>query len=251
MPLLNVSRRLSRDSIAAMFLLCLALQVDPHAGRQTAQGLAPFGIKCYSVSSQKAAERMLSQWRFDMILVNGADFTDELPVLLTRLARAQVPIVLSTLEEDETRLLRYLESGATTLIDSGLSGRLTAMRLIRLAQMRIERGGTSGDEIRRGALVLDPHQMTAMVGDKPVRLTPHLFQALLLLASNPGEFVHRQTLAGLVRGADTRSVDMTISRLRRELRDFEDLGISIQTVIGRGYRLQVEDVAVASTLAWV
>ncbi len=93
--------------------------------------------------------------------------------------------------------------------------------------------------------------MSAAIGDAPLRLTPHLFQVLLLLASNPGEFVHRQTLAGLVRSADTRSVDMTISRLRRELRDFEEKGISIETVVGRGYRLQVQETPVPATLSWV
>ncbi len=130
---------------SVMFVLCLALQVDPHAARTTAQGLIPFGIKCYAVSTQKAAQRMLSQWRFDLILVNGADFTDGLTSLLSRLARTQVPIVLATGDDDEVRLLRYLESGATALIDSALSSQLTAMKLIRLAELRTESERSAGE----------------------------------------------------------------------------------------------------------
>jgi DNA-binding response OmpR family regulator len=66
---------------------------------------------------------------------------------------------------------------------------------------------------------------------------------LLLLASRPGELVHRQTIArtlGRAEGSDTRrSADMHVYRIRRKLRDAGGASLQIETVYGLGYLLRL------------
>jgi two-component system cell cycle response regulator CtrA len=81
------------------------------------------------------------------------------------------------------------------------------------------------------------------VGDVPVTLTSGEFELLLLLASRPGELVHRETIArtlGRNPTSDTRrSADMHVCRIRRKLREISGHSLQVETVYGRGYLLRM------------
>jgi DNA-binding response OmpR family regulator len=99
--------------------------------------------------------------------------------------------------------------------------------------------------VRLGPLRLDPRRATAAVGDTVLALTTGEFELLLLLASRPGEFVHRDSIATALRhpGAATsrrRSADMHVYRIRKKLRDAGARTLQVETVYGRGYCLRIE-----------
>ncbi len=83
----------------------------------------------------------------------------------------------------------------------------------------------------------------ASVGDTPVALTRGEFEVLLLLASRPGEPVHRQMIARTLGRADRtetrRSADMHVCRIRKKLRDAGGASLQLETVYGRGYLLRL------------
>jgi DNA-binding winged helix-turn-helix (wHTH) protein len=139
---------------------------------------------------------------------------------------------------------------APEVIVKPASPRLIAAKLHRLVEIANERPGAAGDErrkvVRLGALRLDPRRAAASVGDVPLALTTGEFE-LLLLASRPGEFVHRDTIARTLgspasgAGEGRRSADMHVCRIRKKLRDAGAHSLRVETVYGRGYCLRLEE----------
>jgi DNA-binding winged helix-turn-helix (wHTH) protein len=97
------------------------------------------------------------------------------------------------------------------------------------------------------ALRLDAVGRLATKGERVVVLSPREFDVLALLAANPGQVVGRDTLLAEVwnndLSVDERTVDATVSRLRRRLR--QSLGVAglVRTVSRIGYMFQPATVA--------
>ena len=129
------------------------------------------------------------------------------------------------------------EAGASQDRRRAASTRVVAAQLRRLIDVAHPRQQQESSEVRFGPLRLDPRRATASVGNSPVALTGGEFEVLLLLASQPGELVHRQAIArtlGRADGADTRrSADMHVCRIRRKLRDAGGASLQIETVRAR------------------
>ena len=104
----------------------------------------------------------------------------------------------------------------------------------------IRRGGADTATVA-GPLRLDPASHSATCNGETVDLTPTEFRLLALLASRPGENLHRRRLVGAAwpEGAivHDNTLDVYIARLRRKLRDC-DGAPRIVTVHRVGYRLQ-------------
>jgi len=95
----------------------------------------------------------------------------------------------------------------------------------------------------------EPHARAGGLTPLPLT-TRELELLLLLLASRPGEFFHRDTIArtlGSPSGAGDvrRGADMHGYRIRRKLRDAGAGALSLDTVYGRGYCLRLEEEAQA------
>jgi two-component system phosphate regulon response regulator OmpR len=63
---------------------------------------------------------------------------------------------------------------------------------------------------------------------------------LRLLAGNQGQSVSREVLAGSGAGANERTVDVQINRLRRKIERDSSNPLHVQTARGAGYRLLVD-----------
>ncbi|MEP6738750.1 MAG: response regulator transcription factor [Caldimonas sp.] len=229
-----------------MLPLCLIVAAD--AGRAPAANreLDLLGFKPYAVDTFAAALGLIRQWQFDAVLVDADGFADTLMHSLPQLhERSNAPIVLLWSEADERRQIQGLESGATAIVPKPASAQLVAAKMRRLIDIGHERHDARQSEIRIGSLRLDPRRATASVGDTALALTTGEFELLLLLASRPGEFVHRDSIARALRQPDggkekRRSADMHICRIRKKLRDAGASSLRVDTVYGRGYCLRVE-----------
>ena len=85
--------------------------------------------------------------------------------------------------------------------------------------------------VATGPLRLDPARRQAVLNDEVVELTPHEFDVLYLLASQPGIVFTREMLLERVWTSEThvteRSVDTLIKRLRQKIEvDTRDPGSS-------------------------
>ena len=74
-------------------------------------------------------------------------------------------------------------------------------------------------------------------GEEAIRLTERECEMLRVLATNVGETVPRQALAGNGDAVSERTVDVQVNRLRRKIETDPANPLIVQTVRGIGYRL--------------
>lgn len=239
-----------------MLPLCLIVSDAPAMpstpGREhpaLGRDLEAFGFRPYRVRDMASALDVALQWRFDAVLVDATGRAAAwMPALPALRERARAPIVLLSPDDDEQWQIEALRGGATEVIVMPASPRLVAAKLHRLLDVARSGLEAANDDARGlvllGPLRLDPRRATASVGREPLALTAGEFGLLLLLASRPGEFVHRDAIAqslGVAAGA-RRSADMHVCRIRKKLREADVDGVlSIDTVWGRGYCLRVAE----------
>ncbi len=233
-----------------MLPLCLIVgsdAVDP-AGYHREFDL--FGFKPYAVDTFTSALGMIRQWQFDAVVVDGDGHAASLLHALPELReRCHAPIVVVWSDSGERRQIEALQGGATEVIVKPASARLIAAKLHRLIDIGRDRPVAGAEApravVRLGPLRLDPRRAAASVGDAPLALTTGEFELLLLLASLPGEFVHRDTIGRTLgspsAGDGRRSADMHICRIRKKLRDAGATTLRVETVYGRGYCLRLEE----------
>ncbi|MGK5682640.1 response regulator transcription factor [Actinoplanes sp. URMC 104] len=97
--------------------------------------------------------------------------------------------------------------------------------------------GAGSSRLTVGDIELDTARHTASVADRPLTLTPKEFGVLEYLMTRPGHVVSSEELLEHVWDANadpfTQTVRVTVGTLRRKLGEG-----SIETVVGRGYRLR-------------
>ena len=210
-----------------------------------------FGFKPYAVETFSSALGLMRQWQFDAVIVDGDGHAESLLHALPELRdRSNAPIVVVWSVSGERRQIEALQVGATEVVVKPASARLIAAKLHRLIEIGKGRPAAAAEAprtvVRLGPMRLDPRRAAASVGDTPLALTTGEFELLLLLASRPGEFVHRDTIGRTLgspagAGAGRRSADMHICRIRKKLRDAGAKTLRVETVYGRGYCLRFEE----------
>ncbi len=92
-----------------------------------------------------------------------------------------------------------------------------------------------------GGLRISSAAQEVSLDGKPVQLTTHEFELLLLLARHAGTVLSRDDIFHNLRGIDydglDRSIDGRISKLRKKLADSATEPARIKTVWGKGYLL--------------
>ena len=234
-----------------MLPLCLIIAADAGVAAGFNRDFELLGFKPYAVETFASAFGLIRQWQFDALIVDGDGDGEALMHALPELRdRSNAPIVLVWSDIGERRQIEALQVGATEVIVKPASPRLIAAKLHRLIEIARERPAPGSEErravVRLGPLRLDPRRAAASVGDAPLALTTGEFELLLLLASRPGEFVHRDTIARTLgspagAGDGRRSADMHICRIRKKLRDAGASALRVETVYGRGYCLRIEE----------
>lgn len=194
-----------------------------------------------------AALHRFHEHPFDVLIVDWMlPGIDGLEVLRQVRAQSPVPVLMLTARDGEFDRVLGLEVGADDYLTKPFSLRELTARVRALLRRRalIEQtlkadAQPEQTQIIVGTLVIDPASHSLVVADEIVDLTRREFDLLYLLASHPGRVFSRTYLLDTVWGADyidgDRSVDNTILRLRRKLREH---GEKIETVWGVGYRWQ-------------
>jgi DNA-binding response OmpR family regulator len=157
---------------------------------------------------------------------------------------SQVPIIMLTAKGEEVDRIVGLELGADDYIVKPFSPREVVARIKAvLRRTQEQHDGDNGAVIYNG-LVIDMKSYTVTLRGEAVVCTPKEIEILHMLASNPGQVFTREQLLNRVWGYDfageTRTVDTHIKRIRAKL-DNADLGWSIKTIYGVGYKFDVEN----------
>lgn len=202
------------------------------------------GFKPFLAHSCEAALGILRQWSFDAALLDADGFGSGYVDVLRRLqAEIRWPLVLLAQPQDEGDQILGLESGATEIVVKPASPRLVAVKMRRLIEVALRADAAGAEQVRLGPLAMHARRGLATIGDVALKLTLQQFELLFLLASRPGQFVDRETIALRLRGTPEelgRSADVHVYRIRRKLAAHGIDCLRLDTVYGRGYTLTLE-----------
>ncbi|MCS6827308.1 MAG: response regulator transcription factor [Caldilinea sp.] len=154
--------------------------------------------------------------------------------------KSRIPIIMLTARTEDIDRILGLELGADDYVTKPYNPRELVAR-VRAVLRRTHPSNESeeaSNSLRIGNVTLDPARRTVLVNDEPVNLRTKEFDLLHYLMENPGIVLTRERLLSHVWGYDyageTRTVDVHIAALRRELRNSD---VTLETVWGLGYKL--------------
>lgn len=151
-----------------------------------------------------------------------------------------LPVIFSTQRDSEDDVVEALKAGADDyLIKPPRQGEMLA----RVAAISRRAGLKTDDHfIRLAHVLIDTRNKQVFVDDQEVKMTRKDYQLAVCVIRNQGKLLSREFLLKEVWGVDanlnTRTVDMHISRMRRNLKIEPSCGFCIKTVYQHGYRLE-------------
>ncbi|MDA1273445.1 MAG: response regulator transcription factor [Verrucomicrobia bacterium] len=176
------------------------------------------------------------------VMLPGMDGFD---VLKQIRRKSDVPVLMLTARGDEADRIVGLEIGADDYLPKTFSTRELLARL-RAVIRRSSLPSTKLDvdpisEIEIGDLRVNLGARTAVLGDRPLVLTPVEFDLLASLARGKGRVKTREQLLDEIRDRNydvfDRSIDVHISAIRKKLGDDPKTPRFIRTVRAAGYML--------------
>lgn len=190
-----------------------------------------------------AAEAGIQLARFDLLVLDlmlpdgdGLDFCRTL-----RNRGFTVPVIMLTARGDDVDRIVGLEIGADDYLAKPYNPRELLARIRAVLRRRAPADPKSAaKEVQKfGPFTLDRDRRLLLREGDVVRLTTGEFVMLSVLADHPRQAMPRERLMGIVHGegeeATLRSIDVTISRLRRIIEPDPRNPRLIQTVWGQGY----------------
>jgi two-component system phosphate regulon response regulator OmpR len=202
--------------------------------------LSDQGFRVTIATDAADARRKLAGLDFDLLVLdimmpgeNGLD--------LTRSLRQQkaVPILLLTAMGEADDRITGLDSGADDYLAKPFEPRELVSR-IRAILRRVPREiDTPRRTVRFGPFTFDMDRRNLRQGATDIRLTGAEADLLAQLAASPGTAVSRDSL-GQGTSAESRMVDVQVTRLRRKIETDPRFPRYLVTVRGRGYMLQTD-----------
>ena len=193
-----------------------------------------------------AAERIVSESRFDLILLDLMlpNISGEQLCNKWRQQGLKTPIIMLTAKGQEKEKIAGLDMGADDYVTKPFSLEELLSR-IRAVLRRTDPSRSVGQQFTIGPFTVDAEGLKLLNGDQDADLSPRQAEMLQLFASNPGRVVSREELYEKVwhesmEGIETRTVDMHIARLRELLTVAGADKDLIQTVRGAGYRYECQ-----------
>ncbi len=158
---------------------------------------------------------------------------------------SNIPIIMITAKDETFDKVLGLELGADDYIVKPFEMKELTAR-IKAVIRRYQPAAESPDkELSFPGLTVNISHYTVNFLGKPLEMPPKELELLYFLASHPSSVFTREQLLEQVWGyeffGDSRTVDVHIKRLREKLATDEDLGWSIKTVWGVGYKFEVRD----------
>lgn len=155
-------------------------------------------------------------------------------------ASAEVPIIMLTARSNEDDRIRGLKTGADDYMTKPFSPRELLARVEALLRRR--RPALVGERLRMGDVELDSASHRVYRRGHEVHLGPTEFRLLMHFMERPGRVLSRQQLIdsvwGMDRDVDERTVDVYILRLRRAM-SLPGVPDIITTVRSAGYSMNL------------
>lgn len=154
------------------------------------------------------------------------------------------PILMMTARDQEMDEVLGLELGADDYVTKPVKPRVLLSRikaLLRRTNNQSDAAISIENHIQLGQFHIDWDSRTTKLRGESVSISSNEFVVLWHLAQSAGQVVDRSTLVHKLRGIDydgfDRSIDNTVSRLRKKLGDDANNPFRIKTIWGKGYLL--------------
>ena len=193
-----------------------------------------------SEKGHQALDRVLAQ-RPDLVLLD-LDLPDMPGMTFLRALKATEPgkdlpvIVLSAHKSDES-VAESFSLGADDYMAKPFDPRELVVRVRAVLRRKYERAEHWGSALSIAGVQIDPSQRRCVVDGKRVTLRPREFELLEILMRKAGRVLTRayllETVWDMSSSADTRAVDVMVSRLRKHLG--RHAGKMIETISKMGY----------------
>ena len=222
----------------------LVVDDDRRLRELLARFLTQHGYRVTTAASAAEAQAKSESLVFDALVLdvmmpgeNGFDYARRVR------AGSQVPILMLTAQADPADRVTGLEIGADDYLAKPFETRELILRLSnilkRAAPVAPAEPPPAPEAIRFGPFTFRPDRGELRRDDEVIRITDREREILAILGQRAGNNVAREELAG-ASGANERTVDVQITRLRRKIEADPANPVFLQTVRGIGYRLLID-----------
>lgn len=234
-------------------IACLLVDDDPAILSTLSSYLNGFGMQVTPAANAVQMRQALKAQRFDTILLDlMLPDADGLALCQEIRARMDTPIIMLTARGDLASRVLGLEWGADDYLAKPFEPRELVARIHALVrrQQRGERpaapqGAEPRTQAQFGGWCFDllRHQLVSPTG-VVLPLSSAEYRLMLAFVEHPARVLSRERLIELTRApgveVNDRSIDLSVSRLRRKLGDQANEGTVIRTLRGEGYLFDLE-----------
>lgn len=166
-----------------------------------------------------------------------------LKIMRQTAAGKSLPVIVMSAQKKDEEMTEAFSWGADDFVQKPCAPLEFTARIRAVLRRRFEREEQSGYEMLLGPIGLDPARHRCHVRGKTVELRPREFELLEILMRKAGRVLSRnyllETVWGMSRFSDTRTVDVAVSRLRKALGRRDNTWV--ETVERYGYRFRNPD----------
>jgi len=199
------------------------------------------GYAVFEAGTADAAEKILREEPIDILLVDiNLPGKDGLQITREQRARSDIGIILVTGRDDDIDRIVGLELGADDYVCKPFNRRELLARIKNLLRRTQAARRPAGQSVRFSDFIFDaPTRRLQTADGELLPLTRAEFEILRLLIERAGEVASRDALMAHMThrqyGANPRTVDVIVRRLRAKLGDDPGQPRIITTVHGEGY----------------
>ena len=201
------------------------------------------GFMVTAAADAEDARRKLESFEVDLLVLdvmmpgqNGFELTSDLR------RTSNVPILLLTAMGENENRIEGLERGADDYLTKPFEPRELVLRInsiLRRIGPPEAAADTASLTIRLGRFRFEVERAMLFEADEPVHLTSTESGLLQILARQAGVTLSREDLCEAAElDADSRAIDVQVTRLRRKIEDDPRLPRYLHTVRGQGYVLK-------------
>lgn len=223
-----------------------ALVVDGDSAAQKSLGVALKGeFEVRTCGLAREALDHLRSTRPPDIVIADYDLPDMEGLTFLKVLREtelgrNLAVILTGHRNSEERVLEAFGIGIDDHLPKPFDVRELLVRMRAVLRRRYERLEHFGGALTVGPIEIDPSQRSCLVSGRRISLQPREFELLEILMRKAGRVLSRvyllETVWGMRHTAQTRAVDVMVSRLRRRLG--ARAGGMIETVSKLGYCLR-------------
>lgn len=226
----------------------LIVEDEKNIANVLAYNIKKEGYDCEIAYDGEAGLTMALTGTYDLILLdimlpkmNGFEVCEKIRYT------SQVPIIFVTAREEEKDKIFGLETGADDYVTKPFSFKELMSRIranIRRSSGEVinEKRGAAGAILKIGELEIDEEHYSVTKNGEPIELSKKDYDLIALLAHNVGKVFTREDLLEKVWGyddfyGDIRTVDVTVTRIRKKIEKDPARPEYIMTKRGVGYYL--------------